>query len=187
MALSRLHLESLERQLRIHEQRIDVLCGHQNALDSEIGHENITAAASGLERNSSLGRKANQTGETARDSSRKVRSPDWIARQRNILDREIRIHQRLVQLGRDPKVLDALADLAENRDYAREVSLDPKAAARQRGIEIPPNMTLHLDLKADRVYLQIAYYEDVFPFVVSWDSDTGFSSPELFRREARVG
>jgi hypothetical protein len=147
MPLPRSHLESLQRLLQVHEERLTVLQLHQNGL------------------------------EHARDPNPKVRTPEWITGQRELLQREARIHEQLIKLGRDPEVLNALGDLAENRDYARQAARDPKGAARMRGIELPANMTLRLDLEQDRVQLQIIYYEDLFPFVATWNSDSGFSPP----------
>jgi hypothetical protein len=152
MSLPRSHLESLQRNLDVHEERLAVLRSHQNALE-------------------------HQATKQARDPNPKVRSPEWITNQREALDREIRIHEQLIKLGRNPKVLDALGDLAENRDYASEAARDPEGAARKRGIELPAKMTLRLDLEPDRVQLQIIYYEDIFPFTVTWNSDSGFSPP----------
>jgi len=152
MPLPRSHLESLQRQLHVHEERLAVLRSHQNALE-------------------------HQATKQARDPNPKVRSPEWITNQREVLEYEIRIHEQLIEFGRNPKVLDALGDLAENRNYAGEAARDPKGAARKRGIELPANMTLRLDLEPDRVLLQIIYYEDIFPFAVTWNSDSGFSPP----------
>ena len=152
MPLPRSHLESLQRQLHAHEERLSVLRLHQNALERQA---------------------ANQ----AHDPNPKVRSPEWIAQQRERLEHEIRIHERLIELGRNPKVLDALLDIAENREYAGEAARDPKGAARKRGIELPANMTLRLDLEPERVRLQIIYYEDIFLFAVTWNSDSGFPLP----------
>lgn len=148
MPLPRSHLESLQRQLQIHEERLAILRSQQNALEGP-----------------------------AHDPNPKVRSPEWITHQREVLEREIRIHEQLIELGRNPKVLDALGDLAENREYADEAARDPKGAARKRGIELPANMALRLDLEQGRVLLQIIYYEDLFPFAATWNSDSGFSPP----------
>jgi hypothetical protein len=165
----------LERQLRVHEERLALLRWQlNNVLEDEMRHEEVPAGAGGKERGSDVRQKASKT---ARDPNPKVRSPEWVAGQREVLEREIRIHEQLIELGRDPKVLDALGILAENRDYASEAARDPKDAARKRGIELPANMTLRLDLELDRVQLQIIYYEDLFPFVVTWNSDSGFSPP----------
>jgi hypothetical protein len=152
MSLPRSHLESLQRQLHVHEERLTVLRLHRSALEQKATKQ-------------------------VRDPNPKVRSREWGTRQRELLDREIRIHEQLIELGRDPRVLSALEDLAENRDYAREVARDPKAAARKRGIELPADMILRVDLEQDEVQLQITCYEDLFPFVVTWNSSSGFSPP----------
>ena len=153
MPLPGFHFKSLERQLRIHEERLALLRRQlKDILEGEL-HPSI------------------------QDPNPKDRSPEWLTAQHEVLEREILIHEQLIELGRDPKVLDALADLAESRDYARYAALDPKRAARKRGIELPAEMTLRLDLEPDRVQLQINYYEDLFPFMVTWNSDSGFSAP----------
>lgn len=147
MPLPQSHFESLQRQLRVHEERLALLRSQLNNL------------------------------EVPRDPNPKLRSPEWVTGERKVLEREIRIHEQLIELGRDPKVLDTLGELADNRDYAREAARDPEGVARMRGIELPANMTLRLDLELDRVQLQISYWEDLFPFRVTWNSDSGFSPP----------
>lgn len=175
MPLPQSHFESLQQQLRVHEERLALLRWQlNNVLEGEMRHEEVPAGAGGKERGSDVRQK---TSKAVRDPNPKVRSPEWVARHREALEREIRIHEQLIALGRDPKVLGALGDLAENRDYAREAARDPKGAARMRGIELPANMTLRLDLEQDRVQLQINYYEDHFPFTLTWNSDSGFSPP----------
>jgi hypothetical protein len=152
MPLPRFHLESLQRQLQSHEERLAVLRLHQKALEQTASRR-------------------------TRDPNPKDRTPEWLKRQREKLQDEIRIHEQLMELGRDPRILDALGELAENRDYAREVARDPKGAARKRGIELPATLKLHLDLRPERVELQIIQYEELFPFMVTWSSDSGFSAP----------
>jgi hypothetical protein len=152
MPLPRSHLESLERHLQVHEEQIAILRLHQNALE-------------------------HKPTKGARDPNPKVRTPEWMAAQRGLLQREIRIHEELIALGRDPRILEALGKVAESRDYAREAARDPKGAARKLGIELPTTMTLRLDLEQDRVRLQIINHEDLFPFLVTWTSDSGFSPP----------
>jgi hypothetical protein len=168
MPLPQSYLESLEQQLQVHEERLTLLRWQLNNIsERQKGHEEVQGEAG----------VRSKASKAARDPNLKVRSPEWVKRQREILNSEIRIHEQLIELGRDPKVLHALEDLAENREYAREAARDPKGAARKRGIELPPNMTLRIDLEVDRVQLQINYYEDLFPFMVTWTSNSGFSLP----------
>jgi hypothetical protein len=174
MPLARSHAESLQRHLRIHEERIATLRLHlARVLESET-REQGPVGGGGKERGSDT---RQQGGKPARDPNRKVRTPEWVASQREMLEREIRLHEQLLTLGRDPKVLDALGELAENRRYATEVARDPNDAARKRGIKLPEHMTLRLDLEPNRVQLQIISHEDLFPFLVTWNSDSGFAPP----------
>ncbi len=71
MPLPRSHLESLQRQLHVHEERLAVLRSHQKALE-------------------------HQATKQARDPNPKVRSPEWITNQREVLEYEIRIHEQLI-------------------------------------------------------------------------------------------
>lgn len=175
MPLPQSHLKSLERQLRIHKERLALLRRMlENILAGEKHHEEEPHVEGGKKRGSDDREKVSKA---ARDPNPKMRSPEWIKGQREAIEREIHIHEQLIEIGHNPKVLDALGDLIENREYASEVAGDPKAAARKRGIELPASMILRLYQEADRVQLQINYYEDLFPFMVTWDSDSGFSPP----------
>lgn len=152
MVLPANHLESLQRQLRVHEERLQLLWSHLKLLEAQASNPDF-------------------------DPNPKVRSPEWIEGQRELLLNEIRIHEELITLGQDPKVLEALGELVENRGYARKIARDPKNAARKRGIELPAEMSLNLNLEPDRVQLRIVYTKDLFPFLVIWNSDTGFVPP----------
>lgn len=175
MSLPQFHFESLQRQLRVHEERLTLLREQLDGLlEGEPCYQEAPAGAGRKERGSDVRKKASKA---VHDPNPKIRTPKWITGQRELLEREIRIHEQLIELGRNPKVLDALGDLAENRDYARAAARDPKGVARIRGIELPANMTLRLNLEQDHVQLQIIYYENLFPFMVTWNSNTGFSPP----------
>jgi hypothetical protein len=172
MPLPRSHQESLHRQLHIHEERLELLHWQLGRLQA---HDNETPARAGSkELGASLRQKAIKA---AHDPNPKVRSPGWVARHSEAIQREIQVHERLLELGRDPKVLDALGVLAEDRAYASEAAKNPKAAAKARGIELPAAMLLRVDVEADRVRLRIDYYEAHFPFSLTWTSDGGFSAP----------
>lgn len=166
MSLPQPHLESLQRQLDVHEERLTLLRGELDRVSSDDARQSAVPA----------GARAHAS-DVAREKLPRVRKREWIANRRGRLEREIRIHEQLIALGRDRKVLDALRELAGNREYAREVARDPAAAARERGIELPAGMVLRVDLEPERVRLEVNYYEDLFPFMVTWNSDTGFSPP----------
>jgi hypothetical protein len=161
--------------VRVHEERISVLRWQLDHLvPGETRHERRPAEASAKKPGSNLRHKPREAGP---DPNPKVRTDEWITGRREALEREILIHERLIELGRDPRVLEALGELAQNRAYAEEVARDPVAAARKRGIELPGNLMLRLTVEPDRIQLQITFYDDLFPFMVLWNSDSGFSAP----------
>jgi hypothetical protein len=183
MPLPQGHRESLQEHLSVHEERLAQLQKLQDAIKGDAPDQQGRTPTSGARTESDAGGKK---GAARHDKFRKTRRPEWLNEQREKLAREIRIHERLLELGKDPKVMDALGELAKNRKYAQSVAQDPERAARERGIELPPNMRLQLSLQPDSVVLQIAYYEDVFPFVITWRSESGFSSALTLEREAHV-
>jgi hypothetical protein len=183
MILPELHHQSLERHLAVHEERIAFLRSQKEAIEGEM-YDDETLIASGRDKSSpeaagKLAEKADPAGEGARhqEGFTKVRSKESLRTQRELLEREQRVHEMLLAMGRDQKVLNALSELAENLDFARDVSRDPKGSARDRGIEIPDNMILNVEVDEDRVSLRITYYDDLYPFVVTWDNMAGFSDP----------
>jgi hypothetical protein len=168
MPLPQSHLKSLERLLRIHEERLAELRRQlKKLLEGETDHDKKSDKEDDKKRGSS----------DHKDHDPRMRNPERIKVRRELLEREIRIHELMIEIGHNPKVLDALGDLIKNREYASEVARDPKSAAQKRGIELPASMILHLDLEPDRVMLDINYYEDLYPFRVTWNSDSGFSPP----------
>lgn len=151
MSLPRSHVESLERHVRIHEERLTLL------------REQL--------KNSPRGSDPNPKG----DPNPKPPLPIGNLGHRELFDREIHFHEDLIKLARDPKVLKALNELTENRDFAREAARNPRDAAQKRGINLPASLTLRLDHEGDHVRLQISSYHGLYPFMVTWDSDSGFS------------
>jgi hypothetical protein len=141
----------LERHLDVHEERLALL------------REQL--------RKSPAGPDPNPKG----DPNPKPPLPNRIGGYRDVLQREIRFHEQLIALARDPRVPQALRDLMDDPEYAREAARDPRAAAQRRGIDLPPALTLRLDHGADRVRLQVSSYEGLYPFMLTWDSDRGFS------------
>jgi len=125
------------------------------------------------------------------DPNPKPPLPSKLGERRDLLQREIRFHEELIALARDPRALAALEDLTANPDFARWVARDPRAAALKLGIGLPGGLTVRLldpagqgspccndsGRRADprRVRLQLSSYQGLYPFMVVWDSETGFS------------
>src|SRR5262245_56448775 len=95
MSLSRAHADSLESHVRVHEERLV-------ALREQLDH-------------SPAADDPNPKG----DPNPKPPLPDGSVGLREVLDREIRFHEQLIDLARDPRVLQALSDLTEDRDFLR--------------------------------------------------------------------
>ena len=151
MSLSQSHLESLDRHVRAHEERLALL------------REQL--------KDSSLESDPNPKG----DPNPKPPLPKQISLHREVLDREIRFHEQLIELARDPKVLNALLDLTQDPDFVRWAARDPRGVAQKLGINVPAALTLRVSGENGRVRLRISSYDSLYPFMVTWDSATGFS------------
>ena len=102
MQLPQSHSESLERQLRVHEERLSVLRWElDNVVPGETSHEQGSSGTVAKQRGSNLRHKPRKNGP---DPNPKVRTAEWVTGQREVLEREIRIHEQLIDLGRDPRV-----------------------------------------------------------------------------------
>jgi hypothetical protein len=159
MELSKTHLESLGPHLRAHEERL----------------EQLRAARDGVLRE--LERLRSNDGEQEPEEAPK---PDPIGRldyERELIDREIGVHEAILELGRDERLFAVLGELAADAKLAREAARDPRGFAREHGIELPQNLAVELDVGADDdVRLRLIYFDDLSPFVATWDRD-GFKVP----------
>ena len=99
------------------------------------------------------------------------------AGRQSLIEKEIRIHEALLALGRTQKHLDILGELAADPALARDAARDPKAFAEERGVSIPPNLALELHVVQNRVSLRVTHYCAIAPFVLTWNSN-GFSVPD---------
>jgi hypothetical protein len=150
MSLPKSHVASLESHVRIHEERLAAL------------REQL--------KNTPTRTDPNPKGDpNPKPPLRKK------INLRDVLKKEIHFHEQLIELARDPKVRRVLGDLMKDPEFASEAALDPRAAAHSRGIELPAGVTLRLDSDADRVRLRVSSYESLYPFMVTWDSESGFS------------
>lgn len=162
MALSPAHLDSLERHVRVHEDRLV-------QLRDELRHSTADI-------------DPNPKG----DPNPKPPLPPRPGR-REVLDREVRFHEQLVGLARDPKVLNILKDLGTDPELVRWAARDPRAAAQKLGIDIPDGVVLRLTSDNQRVRLRISSYDGLYPFMVTWDSDGGFSPVPESATSAKKG
>lgn len=152
MPLSRSHLESLESHVLVHEERLKLL------------REKLMNAAAESDPNPKV------------DPNPKPPLPSRIDQHRKLLEREIRFHGELVELARDPSVLRVLNDLRNDPDFRQWAARDPGGVAQKLGIKIPTGVKLRIEGNAlGNVRMQVLSYEGLYPFLVTWDGERGFS------------
>ena len=111
---------------------------------------------------------------------------DFLRSQAEYIAREIRIHELVIGLSRDEGILQALADLADDPSAARDALDDPGEYADQRGINIPDDLNVSVEVDGDHVAVRATYDDDFFPFVLIWDRDRGFRAESLEPRGQSV-
>jgi hypothetical protein len=155
MPLPPAHLDTLDQHMRVHRQRIAELRQLLETLKREI--------------------TLREAGEGSDPNPKPEGIPGLVA-ELELVEREIRKHEDLLTLGQDERLLNALGELLDNPKLARAASRDPRGYARERGAELPPNMDVTLSLRDDQIEMLIAYYDELAPFLLTWNND-GFSPP----------
>jgi hypothetical protein len=153
MSLPPSHLDSLERHMTLHRQRIARLRQQLDMVNRAITH-----------------RQAGQGNDPKREGIR------GLTAKAELVEREIRKHEELLALGQDERLLNALGEVLDDPQLARAASSDPRGYARDRGLELPQNMDLTLTLHNGQIELLIAFYDDLAPFLLLWNNN-GFSPP----------
>ena len=104
-----------------------------------------------------------------------------------LLEREIKFHDELVELARDPKVLKVLTDLTNDLAFRQWAARDPVGVAKMLGIKVPLGVKLRIEGNAlANVRVQVLSHEGLYPFLVTWDGERGFSpvrEPMLAKKE----
>src|SRR5262249_32436513 len=160
MSLPRSHLDSLERHMALHRQRIARLRQLLDMVNRAITHRQA-------------GQGNDQAGHGDDPKPGGIRG---LSAKAELLEREIRRHEELLALGQDERLLNALGEVLDDPQLARAASSDPRGYARERGLELPQNMDLTLSLHNGQIELLIAFYDDLAPFLLLWNND-GFSPP----------
>lgn len=130
--------ESMERQLRVHHLRLVKVRAWRDAVVESLRR---------CEGNEGSRRKAMDTTPSA----------ETLEYERDTLDREIRAHELLIALGRDRQALELLEKVAGDPSLAREAAVDPRAFAEARGVQLPRNVAVRVNIVAERVSVEIDY------------------------------
>lgn len=155
MPLPPSHLETLNQHMSVHRQRIAELRQLLETLRQEI---------------------ARREARKGSDPNPKPEGIPGLVGEFKLVERAIGRHEELLALGQDERLLNALGELLDNPKLARAASRDPRGYARQHGVELPPNMDVTLSLRDDQIEMLVAYYDELVPFVLTWNND-GFSPP----------
>jgi hypothetical protein len=99
------------------------------------------------------------------------------------LDSEIQAHQLVLALGRNKKVLDALAEVAGDPQLTDEINRDPQAFAKARGIELPAGLKVHSESRP-RLRVEAASVTGNLNVTLVWDAADGFSLHAEYRGAA---
>ena len=89
---------------------------------------------------------------------------------------EIEVHNIVLQVGRDPKVLAMLGDVHDNPALADQIKSDPQGFVQSRGIQLPPGATITANMPTPHSAVVSAdYHIGRFQFSLQYDKDKGFS------------
>ena len=132
--------QSIDRQLRVHHLRLVKLRAWRDAVVESLRR---------CEGDEGSRRKAMDTTPSA----------ETLEYEREALDREIRAHEILIALGRDRKALELLDSIVGDPSLAREAAEDPRAFAEARGVQLPRNMAVRVNIVADRVSVELDYID----------------------------
>ena len=137
-------LESIERQLRAHDLRLVKLRAWRDAVVESL-------------------RKCDGDEGSRQKRMDTTPSSASLEYERDTLAREIRAHEILTALGRDRQALALLDKVAGDPGLAREAAADPRAFAAARGVQLPRNMTVRVNIVADRVSVELDYIDRSCP------------------------
>lgn len=163
-----IHLASLEPHLRPHETNLDALNQRLQALEDRLGQ-----LRTGKPR-----RRASEAKQTEMSEAPAKTEPTLaeLEAQHALTKRAVAAHERLLAMARDERIVAVLAEVAADRQLAREAAVDPRAFAAARGIELPERMALEMQVSDSGATLRITHYDDDVPFVLIW-TDDGFMPP----------
>ena len=90
------------------------------------------------------------------------------------LQAELAVHQTLIGLGRNPRLLEVLNDMCDHPELAGKVA-DPVAYLADKSIDLPPGTTVIVTKSdSDSVVAEAHFKQGGFDYRVEWDSKKGF-------------
>jgi hypothetical protein len=174
------HLNSLAPHVAQHETEFELLSAQAKALDAELaeaGSAAVPQRAAKAKAGTKATKKTSKRGPVVEERSAKD-PPDQatLRAERERVEQSIATHKMLIELGRDARVGATLAAVAADRELARLAAADPVGFAAERGIALPENMRLNMQVDDSSMSLRISHYDPDVPFVLVWTPE-GFQPP----------
>src|SRR5207237_7051186 len=93
-----------------------------------------------------------------------------LRRQISMMSEEVTVHEWIVRLGRNPKVLNKLGELADGPELVEKLSGKEVEIAKGEGIELPAGsrVTLKKSKESDSVVLTLEAAHGNIPFSLIW-------------------
>lgn len=99
-----------------------------------------------------------------------------LQKQVSMLQDEIKVHDWIVRLGRNEKLMKKLDEYSANPDSAQSVAGKELETAKREGIELPPGCRVSVTRDAGSVNIFLEASQGKIPYTLTWNSRTGFSS-----------
>ena len=101
---------------------------------------------------------------------------DTLRSQQEHIECEIAIHELVLRLGHDERLLAVLGELAEDPTAARNACDDPYAHFTDHGITLPDEIEVSARQDGDDLVVRATYVHDLYPFELTWSPTNGFGA-----------
>jgi len=93
---------------------------------------------------------------------------------------ELMVHETVLSVGHDAKVLGALGELCDQPELADEIADQPEEFFRQRGVAIPRNTRIRIvKERLGTLVVEAELRQGRFEYKLTWDKEKGFSLSPL--------
>src|SRR5712692_9813013 len=92
------------------------------------------------------------------------------------INNELAVHDVILKLGQDPKILAFLDELYNNPAIADQLKSNPQTYLQSRGIILPPGGTVSASRPTPQsAVIVVSYHIGRFQFDAQWDTQNGFA------------
>jgi hypothetical protein len=101
-----------------------------------------------------------------------------LRKQAEYIEQETLVHETVLSLGRDPKLVEALNDIYDQKDLVDQ-NLDLASYFERRGVIFPPETLLKVASSGHPIVLEAYFKQGVFAYKLTWNSDSGFELEQV--------